>query len=130
MILNKEEMFIAIILTAISSVFPYMILAIPVCAFFWAITGAGESKLWRRLGVPTIWAMTYLNWWVLLLVPISFGFLSLGYGIPSLLDEGSWLGKIAWNITGHNSLWANILTRGIIYTGAVLPFIIFRVLYG
>lgn len=128
--LNREEMVIAVLLTVIAAVFPYAILAAPVCAFFWAITGAGESKLWRRLGVPTIWAMTYLNWWAFLLVPVSFAFLTIGYGIPSLLDEGSWLGKIAWNISGHNSLWANVITRGIIYGGAVLPFLIYRVFYG
>lgn len=128
--LNKEELIVASILTVLAAKFPLTIIAVPICAFFWAETGAGASKLWRRLGVPTIWAMSYLNWYAFLLVPISFGFLTLGYGIPSLLDEGSWLGKIAWKLTGYNVLWSNIITRGIIYTGAVLPFITYRVLHG
>lgn len=132
--LNREEIVIASILTALVVPFSYAWLAIPICAFLWALTGSESkwnSKLWRRLVVPMIWAACLIDWKAFLLVPVSYGFLTLGYGLPSHNppDEGSTIGKFFWRLTNANELWANILTRGVVYVGATIPFIGFRI-YG
>jgi len=129
--LNKEELTIASILTAIATPFPPMLWAVPVCAFLWALTGSESKynyKLWRRLGVPLIWASTLWTWQAFLCVPIAFAFLSLGYGLPSTQppDEGSSLGKVMWKLSGENELLANLLTRGFIYFGILTPFLLVR----
>ena len=129
--LNREEMIIALLLTLIASSFPLCLVAAPVCAFLWALSGSEHevnSKLFRRLGVPLIWSASYLDIRMFLIVPIAFGFLSLGYGIPSLLDNGSLLGRFFWRLTSGNELWSNILTRGVIYCGAVTPYLVLRII--
>lgn len=88
----------------------------PICAYWWAISGAGESKLWRRLAVPfltsassAILLQSYQPLWS---IPTSFAVLSLGYGIPDFNDpNGSWLGRIAYKISCRN---AEFITRSII----------------
>lgn len=118
--LNKEELIIASILTAIVVPFPLALVAIPICAFLWALSGSESKynyKLWRRLGVPLVWAACLMNYYSLAAVPIAFGFLSMGYGIPDASDEGSWLGKI---------FKSDLIVRGIIYSGVLIPFLIVR----
>ena len=125
MILNKEELLTASILTALISPFPYAWAAIPICAFLWAWTGAGASKLWRRLVVPLIWAACLMDLRAFLIVPVAFGFLSLGYGIPDDTDEGSFLGRFFYGLFPIRL--ANILTRGVVYGGATIPFLVLRI---
>lgn len=129
--LNKEELITASILTAIVSPLPNAIAAVPICAFLWALTGSESKynwKLWRRLGVPLIWAICIWKWQALVAVPAAFGFMSLGYGLPSTQppDEGSALGRFFWKLTGGNELVSNICTRGTIYIGAIVPFMVVR----
>ena len=129
--LNLEELIIASILTAIVVPFPIALLAIPACAFLWALSGSESKynyKLWRRLGVPLVWVIGIFNYYALAAVPIAFGFLSMGYGLPSTQppDEGSGLGRFFWNLTGGNVLFSNILTRGVIYLGTIIPFLVIR----
>jgi len=123
--LNKEELITAGILTAIVTPWKWWILTIPLCAFLWALTGSESKynyKLWRRLGVPVVWGASLWMWQVAFAIPVAFGFLSMGYGIPSTqpFDEGSWLGRIFKN---------DLIVRGIIYSGATLPFILVRFLW-
>ena len=126
--LNKEELIIASILTAIVVPFPIAIGAIPLCAFLWALTGASASKLFRRLGVPLVWALCLWNLYALIAVPIGFGMLCIGYGIPTTqpYDKGSWLGIVFFKLTSGNMLMSNILTKGTIYLGLLIPFLIVR----
>lgn len=130
MTLNKEELIVASTLTLIVVPFPMAMLAVPLCAFLWALTGSESKwnyKLWRRLGVPLVWALCLWKREAFFVVPVAYGLLSLGYGIPSTqpFDEGSWLGRLALKLTG-NTTTANLLTRGIIYTGLVVPFLVAR----
>jgi len=65
-----------------------MLSAVPICGWLWGFAGAkGTSKAWRRIGVPlvvTIFAFIESgNLWVLLIFPLMFSSLSVGYGIPS-----------------------------------------------
>ena len=96
-------------------------LAFPVAlctSLCWAMTGAGMSKLYRRLCVPSIAAVAVLlvthNVKILLAIPMAFGVLSMGYGIPDQTDKGSWLGREWLHIT-QDPFWANFWTRLTIY---------------
>lgn len=88
---------------------------IPICAYLWAISGAGASKLYRRLGVPVITsglsAIVLQSVQPLYSIPLAFAVLSLGYGIPDETDDGSFLGGLGWNISHVN---AELITRSII----------------
>ena len=128
MVLNKEEMvWGASFGIAFFGVVGW--LAIPqaiLCAYLWALSGAGESKLFRRFGCPLIVSLTaYIvskDVWVWVSLPIAFGILSLGYGIPSQMpyDEGSTLGKF-WNRISQKH--ANLLTRSTIVVLLILAYI-------
>ena len=128
--LNKEELIIASILTAIVVPWPWVLVAIPVCALLWALSGDGKSKLFRRLGVPLVWAFSLHTGFAFVCVLTGFLSLCIGYGLPSTQppDEGSALGRFFWKLTGGNVLLSNILTRGLIYIGLVIPFLIVRFL--
>ena len=68
-----------------------------IIGFLGAFAGsAGTSKSWRRICIPvifTISAFIYLkSFWVVLLMSMA-GWLSCGYGIPDLYDEGSTIGR-------------------------------------
>jgi len=76
-----------------------------------------SSKIFRRISLPLFLAGTawnHLHHWyifsILLLIPIF----SIGYGIPSKDDKGSWLGRSFYALFGHNMPLANIFTRGTI----------------
>ena len=124
---NKEELLIGaiypLLLIPISTL---TMLACPISAFLWAYSGAGASKLYRRLAIPALIALIiYLvdhNVRVFYAVPISFAALTLGYGIPDSTDEGSFLGRIFYKLANKHELVANILTRGTIIGLSVAPF--------
>lgn len=89
---------------------------IPICAYLWAISGAGASKLYRRLGVPTttsvLSAVLLQSYQPLYSIPLAFAVLSIGYGIPDVNDPyGSWLGYQAYKISYKH---AELITRSII----------------
>lgn len=129
--INREELITAGILTAIATPPVWWAITMPSCAFLWALSGSESrfnSKLFRRLCVPLIWAASLFNYWAFAVIPISFGFLTLGYGIPDETDEGSLLGRLALKISG-NVFLANIITRGVIYLGAITPFLVVRLLW-
>lgn len=128
--LNREEMLYGAFFGA-SLFFWSGFWAIPaavICAAFWALGGAPNlSAGWRRLGCPivqagTLYAATRYPWVVVSVLP-AFGFLSLGYGIPSTqpYDEGSTLGKFFSRSVGTGFM-ANVLTRGTILLGLWLSF--------
>ena len=75
------------------------------------------SKAWRRIGIPlsiTLFALFLLrNLWVLSIFSM-IGALSIGYGIPSLTDEGSIIGRFFYFISNKNAILANIFTRTIV----------------
>lgn len=129
--LNKEELLIGFIV-GICSWVVISFWAIPVAlvtSFFWAYTGAGASKLYRRLGVPalisTACAITTHSWIPLISILPAFGVLSIGYGIPTTqpFDEGSWLGRICFGWAKGSEKLADIYCRGIIYILLALAFI-------
>lgn len=89
---------------------------VPICAYLWAISGAGAPKLWRRLGVPAITsiasAIVLQSTMPLYSIPLVFGVLSLGYGTPDVNDPyGSWLGHLAYKVSYQH---AELITRSII----------------
>ncbi len=88
-----------------------------ICGILWALSGAGYSKLFRRLGCPFVLLLGHVLFYksfipFVSLLPI-FGVLSLGYGIPSTQppDEGSTLGRFFYKLTKKDEFLANILTR-------------------
>jgi hypothetical protein len=98
--------------------------------FVVALLGAlgGQEKKWlRRFILPlivTIYAYFLLqNWWVLTIFTMA-GWLSIGYGLPSYLDnpnhpnydEGSFLGRFFYKLFKGNEILANIFTRGTVAT--------------
>jgi hypothetical protein len=95
---------------------------ITICALLGA-WGGQEKKWLRRFVYPAILTLYAIyivqNWWVLTIYTIS-GWLSMGYGIPSYLDnpnhpnydEGSTMGAFFYKIFRNSELWANIITRG------------------
>jgi hypothetical protein len=128
--MNKNELLVGFLLT-LSLAFITGLLVLPlaiICAYLWALSGMPDSdKIWRRLVVPTLWALCICyhmdSWKCLFAIPISFGFLSMGYGIPATQppDDGSWLGKFYFKLFKQNEWWANLFTRGTIYVGAICP---------
>lgn len=129
--LNHEELLIGFIV-GICSWLVIGFWAIPVAlvtSFFWAYTGAGASKLYRRLGVPVVISSVcayFAHTWIpLISVPLAFGVLSIGYGIPTTqpVDEGSWLGRICFGWANGSEKLADLYCRGIIYILLALAFI-------
>lgn len=113
----------------------YAFLVAPVCGVLWALSGRDEStKLWRRLGCPAVQAAAlYLvtkSIWVIGAIPIGYGILSLGYGVPSTQppDSGSALGRFFYEKTKGNELLANLGVRGFIMGLLFLDFAIFAVI--
>ena len=94
--LNKEELLVGFIYG--SSTWPLIswIAVVPgiVCAFLWAIGGAGP-KVVRRIGVPIVMAisLSFTSLWLLLTVLPLWGVVSIGYGMPDETDKGSMLGR-------------------------------------
>ena len=129
--LNKEELLIGAIVGGLSALkVGWIALAIaPVTSFFWAYTGAGASKLYRRLGVPLViasaCAVVTHSWVPFISVPLAFAVLSIGYGIPSTQppDAGSWLGRIAFKLAKSNEKKADLYCRGLIYALLTLAFL-------
>lgn len=93
----------------------------PLCAFLWALTGAGYSKLYRRLLVPSIISVTacvILHSWIpMYSIPLNFAVLSLGYGIPDTSDTGSLLGALIYMISATH---AELITRSVIVVLLIL----------
>ena len=132
--LNKEE-FIVGTVVALTATFWTGWFSIPlalVAGFFWALSGAGESKLFRRLGVPAIIvvqiALKTQFWWCMLSIPAAWGVLTIGYGTPEGDDNPSFLGEFFWKLTGAKQPLTDILTRGVIvgllYLVIGVPFIL------
>ena len=85
------------------------------CAFLWALTGEGHSKLYRRVGCGLlVFGAIALKLhdirWLPGILP-AFGVLSLGYGIPDKTDAGSFFGRIFFKITGGNNRMSALFTR-------------------
>lgn len=129
--LNKEELLIGF-LVGIIFWFKVSWWALPLAlltSFLWAYTGWGASKLYRRLGVPLlcggIVALVYHSLIPLISVPLAFGVLSIGYGIPTTQppDEGSLLGQVCFELSNKNERLAEIYCRTTIYTLLAIAFI-------
>lgn len=105
---------------------PWTVLTTLVCSFFWALSGGGASKLFRRLGCgAVVFSLLYFitkNPQFLYSNLGSFAVLSLGYGIPDNADEGSFLGRIFYKIF-HSDRTATIFTRLTIAALLALSFI-------
>lgn len=103
-------------------------------AFILAILGCigGQGvKMARRIGIPIILTILALvetkNLWVLTIMFQSL-FLSMGYGIPDVNDEGSALGRFWYKIFKGNTILTNIFTRGSIGFGLSLSLLILPIL--
>ena len=124
--LNKEELIIGSIFGAVPIfwIHWYALATIPICAFLWALSGAGQSKLYRRLGCPMVVSLVmFLNtnhWRIFWFILAGFGILCTGYGIPDGGDKGSWLGRF-WFKTFPK--YANFLTRVTIYMALAISFL-------
>ena len=122
--LNREEIFWGMTVGTLATwqIWPWSVMVGAICAVLWALSGAGYPKVLRRLGVPTVIAVAsyiaFRDLWVLPTIPLVFGVLSIGYGIPTLgtnaPDEGSWLGRFYMTLfagEGNEEGKANIATR-------------------
>lgn len=109
-----------------------------ICEYLWAAGGAnkedGGNKLYRRFGCaffPTFIAYllypgNILTW---LALPSAFCVFSLGYGIPSEDDQGSFLGEFFYYDIFTNfpkdkrEFYSDICVRGLIYFFLFISFI-------
>ena len=100
--LNLEEMFVG---ACIQFPFYFFIgwLVLPlmaVSAVLWALGGAeNSSKAYRRWGVAIatsvlVFARFPSLWAYLAFIPVGWGVLTLGYGMPDATDKGSVLGRL------------------------------------
>jgi hypothetical protein len=100
--------------------------------FFGAYSGSeGTSLLWRRAGIPLIFALhawhVLHSVWVILLMSI-WGWLSIGYGVPDETDSGSTVGRFWYKIFKGNHKLTDIFTRGTVGLGISLSFCIIPIL--
>lgn len=137
--LNKEEILVG---SLVGFVFmhilrSWVLLAMPVCAFLWALGGAkGTSLGWRRFGVSialcSILSIASQTWIPFICFLPLLGAISLPYGIPtfhgpdgSCDDKGSIIGRfIYYNIADEIEDLANSYTRlfiGVLMALAMLP---------
>lgn len=129
--LNKNELTIGLVVGGLSVVKTGWF-SVPIalaCSFMWAYTGAGASKLCRRLGVPSLiagaTALAKDNPVALLSILPAFAVLSMGYGIPTTkpYDEGSWLGRICYKLSNSNEDLAEFYCRSALYVLLAISFI-------
>lgn len=135
--LNKEEVMIGTIFIVVFAYWTrWAVFMAPISGFLWALSGSDwrqNSKLFRRLGCPLVlslsiyWGSGINLWWPIL---PAFAVLSLGYGIPSPGDKGSTLGRFFLIRTNGDEKWANIWTRGTIYSLLVLSYLVPLFVYG
>jgi hypothetical protein len=122
--LNKEELLVGFIYGSATwpligwiAVFPGI-----VCAFLWAIGGAGP-KLVRRIGVPVVVGISlcFTNLWLLLTIPPLWGIVALGYGMPDATDKGSWLGRLYLKFLPYQAAnWATRLTIFVLFDVVII----------
>ena len=117
--LNKEELLVGFVYG--SSTWPLLswIAVFPgiVCAFLWAIGGAGK-KIVRRIGVPVVMVvgLVFTSLWLLLLMLPLWGVVSVGYGIPDATDKGSVLGRFYSKFLSKKAAnWATRLTVFVLF---------------
>jgi hypothetical protein len=105
----------------------WALLTIPLCSFFWYKAGRVGSS-WRVYGcTATAWTpmfMISLDFWLIPLAILCAIISSIGWGIPSVNDSGSTLGKFYYKLFKGNELLTNIATRGTIYGGILFCFLI------
>lgn len=84
-------------------------------AFLGTLAGShGTPKALRRWGIPgliAIYGVVFHSWWCLLSFAMV-GPLSMGYGIPDDLDDGSSMGRFWYKIVGSNTKLLDALVRG------------------
>jgi len=123
--LNKEEVLVGFLYG--SSTWPLIswLAIIPglICAFLWAIGGAGP-KIIRRIGVPAVMgiSLAFTSLWLLLVIPPLWGIISIGYGMPCGGDSGSALGKFYLKFLPYKA--ANWATRFTIFVLFVVVMIV------
>jgi hypothetical protein len=120
--LNKEEILVGFIYGA--CVWPLLswwaVIPGVVCAFLWAIGGAGP-KMVRRLGVPAVMAvcLSFTSLWLLITMLPLWGIVSIGYGMPSEDlngDKGSILGRFYKRFLSYKAAnWATRLTVFVLF---------------
>jgi len=102
-----------------------------VSALLWAYGGAdGTAKAWRRWGVAISTAgfvvgfnPSMMN--MLLFIPVGYGVLTIGYGIPDEGDEGSFFGSLYIRLLKNHKM-ADFATRVTTY---VLYWLAFAVVF-
>jgi len=86
--------------------------------FLGALGGAENSnKVFRRFFLPLLIAgeaYRQLQHWYALTILLMIPVMCIGYGIPDENTKGSPLGRFFYALFGHNTLLANVFTRGLI----------------
>lgn len=117
--LNKEELLVGFIYgsCAWSVISWFAVIPGVVCAFLWAIGGAGP-KMVRRIGVPCVVAasLVYVSWWLLITALPLWGAVSIGYGMPDYNDKGSALGRFYLKFLPYRAAnWATRFTVFVLF---------------
>lgn len=112
-----------------------------IIALLGGISGSqNSSKLFRRVFLPIlIFLYSYISlsqsigyiqslWSITILSMI--GVLSIGYGIPSIDDEGSAIGAFYYRLFNKNRVVANVFTRSTIAIGLMLNLLSIPLLTG
>ena len=128
--LNLNELLIGSIVGGLSAILVgwWALLVSPITAFLWALSGMnGKDKIWRRLGVPLVVSLSVSivrhSLIPIVSIPLAFGVLSIGYGIPDETDSGSFLGQFFTDVLKLDKKQANIAVRSTIYILLALSFI-------
>jgi len=115
--LNKEELLVGFIYGSSVWTLISWLAVIPgiVCAFLWAIGGAGP-KMFRRIGVPIVMGISLspTSLWLLFTILPLWGVVSIGYGMPDVTDKGSFLGRFYSKLLPPKA--ANWATRFTVFT--------------
>jgi hypothetical protein len=131
-----EDILLGCILGALT--FPiiglWSLVSVVACAYFWW-KGGRKGNSWQVYGCTvSCYLPMFLvsqNWMVLIPAIPTGVLLSMGYGIPSTQppDKGSTLGRFFYKYFDEDEKKANFFTRGTIYAGLVICFIVAYVLW-
>lgn len=96
-----------------------------ICVALWIVGGQVSPSI-RRYGCSAVMGIELLtfnhDWHIVLASLLSFGLLTVGYGIRSINDEGSFWGNFWLKIVGEDSFLTTLLARGSLILGCHLAY--------